>query len=95
MIVQLAAAQTGDIRRAEEAMDKLQKVLPEKCLKMKLEIDAGNAYALMKANQSEAARRLVRQSKDQDRTEGRVTHYWRIMPDGMDVARNWVELMQN
>jgi tetratricopeptide (TPR) repeat protein len=95
MTVQLAAAQMGDIRRAEEAMLKLQRVLPEKYLKMKLEIDAGNAYALVKANQPEAARRLVKQSKDQDRTEGRVTHYWRIMPDGMDVARNWVDLMQN
>jgi tetratricopeptide (TPR) repeat protein len=95
MIVQLAAAQMGDIRRVEEAMHKLQRVLPENYLKMKLEIDAGNAYALVKANQPEAARRLVKQSKDLDRTEGRVTHYWRIMPDGMDVARNWADLMQN
>jgi len=70
-------------------------VLPEKYLKMKLEIDAGNVYALLKTNQPDAARRLVKESKAQDRTEGRVTHYWRIMPDGMDVARNWADLMQN
>jgi Flp pilus assembly protein TadD len=95
MIVQLAAAQMGDLRRAEEAMHKLQEALPEDYQKLKLQIDAGHAYALVKANQPDAARSLVRQSKDVDRAEGKATNYWRIMPDGMDVVRNWVELMKN
>jgi tetratricopeptide (TPR) repeat protein len=92
---QLAAAQMGDIGAFEQAVQKLQEYQPNKYLEMKLEIDAADAYAMAKNNQRESARKLVRAWKDLDRAEGKVISFWRGFPDGMDVARNFAELMKN
>lgn len=95
MLMELAAAQMGDRARFEHVMKKLQEVMPAKFIENKLELDAVDAYSLVKANQRETARKVVRMWRDLDRAEGKVTGFWRHFPDGMDVARNWAELMQN
>lgn len=94
MAIQLAAAQMGDRQRFEQAVQKLQELMPARYIEYKLEIDAVDAYSLVKNNQRDAARKLVRMWKDLDRAEGKVIGYWRNFPDGMDVARNWAQLMQ-
>ena len=78
-----------------EAVQTLQEVLPAKYVEKKLQIDAVDAYFMVKNNHRDAARKLVRMWKDLDRAEGKVIGYWRTIPDGMDVARNWADLMQN
>jgi tetratricopeptide (TPR) repeat protein len=95
MLVQLAAAQMGDRERFAGAIQKLQEAQPAKYIEKKLQIDAVGAYAMVKNNQRDAARKLVRMWKDLNRAEGKVIAYWRHFPDGMDVARNWADLMQN
>ena len=93
--VQLAAAQLGNMRALETAVQKLQEFEPPKYIELKLEIDAVDAYAMFKSNNREGARKLVRAWKDLDRAEGKVISFWRQYPDGMDVARTWAQLMQN
>jgi len=95
MLIQLAAAQMGDREKFEQAVQKLQETMPARYLEYKLEIDAVDAYSLVKNNQTDAARKLVRMWKDLDRAEGKVIGYWRNFPDGMDVARNWAQLMRD
>jgi hypothetical protein len=95
MLVQLAAVQMGDAGKFEEAVQKLQKVLPDEYLEKKLSIDSVTAYAMVKNNQRDAARELVMKWKDFNLAEGIVIGYWRSFPGGMDVARNWADLMQN
>lgn len=95
MLAQLAAAQMGDRGRFEAANQQLQEALPAKYVELKLEVDAVRAYALVKGNQRDPARKLVRQWKDLDRAEGKVISFWRQFPDGMDVSRNWADLMRN
>ena len=91
MLIQLAAAQMGDTQRLERAVQELQRPHPGNYIEMKLQVDAIEAYARVKNNQLDAARKLVAAWKD-DRAEERVFRYWREFPDGMDVAKNWSEL---
>jgi tetratricopeptide (TPR) repeat protein len=95
MLARLAAAQMGHTKRVEEAVQNRQEVGPAQFLELKLQIDAVDAYAMVKNNQRDVARKLVRMWKDSDRAEGRVIGYWRNFPDGMDVANNFADLMQN
>jgi len=95
MLKQLAAAQMGDVGGFEGAVQELQEALPAKYIERKLEIDAVNAYLLVKINQRDSARKLVRGWKELDRVEGKVISWWRHFPNGMDVARNWAALMPN
>ncbi|MCM3870844.1 MAG: hypothetical protein ND895_09155, partial [Pyrinomonadaceae bacterium] len=95
MLIQVAAAQMGDIEKLEEANQNFQQVLPAKYDGMKLQIDAVEAYGLVKNNQRDAARKLVSRWKDTDRAEGKVIAFFKKVPDGMDVSRNWADLMKN
>lgn len=95
MLTRLAFAQMGQSRRVEETVQKVPGGELSQVLQLKLQIDAVDAYALVKNNQRDAARKVVRMWKDADRAEGRVIGYWRDFPDGMDVARTFADLMQN
>ena len=95
MLTRLAFAQMGQLRRVEETRQKVQEIKSPQLLELKLRIDAVDAYALVKSNQRDAARKLVRMWKDSNRAEARVVAYWRDFPDGMDVATNFADLMQN
>lgn len=95
IIMQLAAAQSGDLATIEETTRKIEDDLPPKIAEMKLEIDAVKAYAMVNAKQTNAARKLVRQWRDLDRSERQIITYWRNFPGGMDVANNWIRLMKN
>jgi tetratricopeptide (TPR) repeat protein len=95
MIMQLAAAQSGELGTIEETTRKIEDDLPPKIAEMKLEIDAVKAYALVNAMQTDMARQLVRQWKELDRSERQIITYWRKFPGGMDVANNWIRLMKN
>jgi tetratricopeptide (TPR) repeat protein len=95
MLTRLAFAQMGQLRRVEETDQRVQEIKAPQLLDLKLRTDAVDAYALVKSNQRDAARKLVRMWKDSDRAEGKVIGYWREFPDGMDVARTFADLMQN
>lgn len=95
MLARLAFAQMGHSRGVEETVQKVPEGKLTPILELRLQIDAVDAYALVKNNQRDAARKLVRMWKDSDRAEGRVVGYWRDFPDGMDVARTFADLMQN
>jgi len=95
MLIQLAAAQTGDMGRLKATAQRFQQAFPSKYLEWRLQIDAAEAYGLVKNNQLDAARKLVEKWKDSDRPEGRVRASWRLYPDGMDIARNFSDLMKS
>jgi tetratricopeptide (TPR) repeat protein len=92
MIIQLAAAQMGDRARFEEASQRLKQTAPAKYQEVKLQVDAVEAHLMVKQNRRDTARQIVDAWKGDDRAEGRVTSYWKKLPDGMDVARTWAEL---
>ena len=92
MVIQLAAARTRDTKRLERAVQELQRTNPDEYQKMKLQLDAVEAYARVKNNQREVARKLVAAWKDDYRSEERVLRYWRDFPGGTDVAKNFSEL---
>lgn len=95
MFSAFAAAQMGDTEKVELAIQKYKKALPVRYHEMKLHLDAVQAYALVKSNQPDAARKIVKEWKDTEQTEGRLIGLWRFHPDGLVVARNWADLMQN
>ena len=74
--MQLAAAQSGDLEKVEEASRKLQEVLPKKYEEIKFQVDAVEAYALVKNNQRDRARELVTKWEGADRIEGKLSRYW-------------------
>lgn len=94
-IIELAAAQKGDLQKVEEAARKFQELLPERYEKQRMQVDAVLAYALVKNNLRDAARQLVLKWKDIDRIEGRLSWYWNDYPGGADVVQNWKELARN
>src|SRR2546426_917248 len=63
MLTRLACAQMGQ-SRVEEIVQKVQEVKLAQILELKLQIAAVDAYALVKNNQRDAARKLVRMWKD-------------------------------
>jgi len=93
-LVQLAAAERGDLQKLEEASNRFEQVLPEKYEKRRFEVDAVEAYALVKNNQRERARKLVLKWKDVESMEDRLNSYWGVYAGGSNVAKNWKELLQ-
>jgi tetratricopeptide (TPR) repeat protein len=94
-IIELAAAQMGDLQKVEEAARKFQDLLPETYEQQRMQVDAVLAYALVKNNLRDAARQVILKWKDMDRIEGRLSTYWRVYPGGSDVVQNWKELARN
>jgi tetratricopeptide (TPR) repeat protein len=94
-LLQLAAAQKGDLQRVRAAKIRFQEVLPAKYIEKKLQVDAIEAYALLKSNQRAEARELVLKWKDLDRADGKVVNYWKLYPGGLDVANAWADLMHH
>lgn len=94
MLIQLAAAQTGDTQSFERAVQQLQRAHPREYTDMEIHLDVVQAYALVKKNQPDAARKLVGAWKNTDQADLRVFRYWRDFPGGTDVVRNWSELMK-
>lgn len=91
-LVMLAAAETGDLAKFEEASHKAVERLPEEFAKRKLQLAAVEALALVKAGKHDQAIELIRNWKDTDRVEGRLKAYWKIYPGGADVWTNWTDL---
>jgi tetratricopeptide (TPR) repeat protein len=94
-MIQLAAAQKGDLQKVEYAARKFQELLPEKYEQLRMQVDAVLAYALVKNNLRDAARQVILKWKDVDRIEGRLSWYWDVYPGGSDVAQNWKELARD
>lgn len=94
-LVMLAAAETGDTQKLAEASHKFEQELPKEFEKKALQLAAVEALALVKSNQRDRARELVRKWKDTDRVEGRLKAYWKIYACGGDVWNNWNELARN
>lgn len=91
----LAAAQTGDLQKLAEASSKFKEALPAEFEQKKLQLGAVEALALVKSNQRDRARALVRDWKDTDRIEGRLKAYWKVYPGGSDIWTNWNDLTRN
>lgn len=91
-LVMLAAAQTGDLQKLEEASHKFQQALPAEFDRKSLQFAAVKALALVKSNQRELAREIAQKWKDKDRIEGRLKACWKIYPGGSDIWTNWNEL---
>ena len=91
-LVMLAAAQTGDLQKLEEAARKFQQALPAEFERKNLQLAAVKALALVRGNQRERAREIAQNWKDTDRVEGRLKAYWKIYPGGSDLWDNWNEL---
>lgn len=94
-MIELAAAQKGDLQKVEDAARKFQELLPEKFEKLRMQVDAVLAYALVKNNLRDAARQVILKWKDVDRIEGRLSEYWCVYPGGSDVVKNWKDLAQD
>ena len=69
--------------------------MPEEYEKMLIHSDAVKAYALNKANQTDAARKIVKRWVDLDSAEGKVINYWRVVPHGTEVSKTFAELMKS
>lgn len=94
MIV-LAAAQNGDLQKVEDAARKFQDQLPQDYERLRMQVDAVLAYALVKNNLRDAAKQVILKWKDVDRIEGRLNEHWRIYPGGSEVVQNWKELARD
>jgi tetratricopeptide (TPR) repeat protein len=94
-LIELAAAQNGDLQKVEDAARTFQELLPEKYERLRMQVDAVLAYALVKNNLRDAARQVILKWKDMDRIEGRLNEYWRVYPGGSDVVQNWKELARD
>jgi tetratricopeptide (TPR) repeat protein len=94
-MVQLAAAQMGDVTTVDNCTQLFRDTLPARYADFKLQIEAVRAYALTKANRRAEAIQVVQGWRNLDIAHGRVVGYWRGVPDGMDVANNWADLMKN
>ena len=92
VVIQLAAAATGDMAKLNEVSRKYKELLPEDYERNKLQIDAVEALALAKGGQDELARAVVARWKQKDRVEGRIRYYWRRYPGGSKVIDNWFRL---
>jgi len=91
-LVMLAAAETGDLAKLEEASRKAQETLPKEFATRKLQLAAVEAFALVKAGKRDQAIELIQNWKDMDRVEGRLKAYWKVYPGGSDVWTNWTDL---
>lgn len=94
-LIQLAAAEMGDLRLLDSATQQFRSATPQDYEKMRIQSEAVKAYALNKANQTDAARRIVQGWRNHDDAEGRVKDYWRIVPNGAGVSKTFVELMKS
>jgi hypothetical protein len=94
-LVLLAAAESGDLEKFNQAWLKFQQTLPQEFEQAQFPLAAVKALALVKSNQRDAARELVQKWKDKDRAEGRLKSYWKIYSCGSDVWTNWNELTRN
>lgn len=94
-LIQLAAAETGDLQLLETTIQQFRRTAPEEYEKMLIYSDAAKAYALNKANQTAAARKIVKRWGDLESAEGKVIDYWRIVPHGTEVSKTFGELMKS
>jgi hypothetical protein len=94
-LVMLAAAETGDLAKLAETVQKFQEQEPEKFELRKLQWAAVEAFALVKAGKRDQAIELIQNWKDTDRVEGRLKAYWKIYPGGADVWTNWTDLTRH
>lgn len=94
-LVQMAAAESGDLQKLEQASLKFEQTLPEQFNRIRYQVDAIKAYALVKTNQRERARELALKWKDVDRIEGKLNRYWGIYAGGSNVVKNWKELIKD
>ena len=88
---QLAAAQTGDLEKFYHVVETTDKTAPRDFDNLRAHADAIEAYALLKANQIDKARQIVK------RWIGRTdldlnADFWKQYPSGDDVAKCWKEL---
>ena len=93
-LVQLVAAQSGDLEKLHEASMKFQQVLPDRYQALQFQMDAVEAYALARNNQLQPARDLVLKWRGQDRVFGKIKTYWEVYPGGDEILKNWKALMQ-
>ena len=94
-LAELAAAETGDVTTVDKCIQLFKDALPAKYVDFKLQMDAVRVYALTKANRRAEALQVVQSWKHLDIAHGRIVGYWRGVPDGMDVANNWADLMKS
>jgi len=94
-LAELAAAQIGDVSTVDKCIQSFKDALPAKYVDFKLQMDAVRVYALTKANRRAEALQVVQSWKHLDIAQGRIVGYWRGVPDGMDVANNWADLMKS
>jgi hypothetical protein len=92
LLIQLAAASTGDVAKFYDASARLKEKLPEKYEAFKLQVDSAEALLLVRTGQEEAARAIVARWSQKDRAEGRLKHYWSEYPAIKEVIENWVRL---
>ncbi|HJX89688.1 MAG TPA: hypothetical protein VJ372_04285 [Pyrinomonadaceae bacterium] len=94
-LIQLAAAETGDLGLLETTTQQFRRASPEEYEKTLIHSEAVKAYALIKANQTDSARSIVQVWRKVDGAEGKVINYWRIVPNGAGVSKTFGELMKS
>lgn len=95
VLIQLAAATTGDMAKLNDVSRIYKEEFPEDYERNRLQIDAVEALALAKRGQDELARAVVARWKEKDRVEGRIRYYWRRHPGGAKVIDNWFRFWAN
>ena len=89
----LAAAQTGDIQQFYTVSDRCRAIIPDEYERVKLHLEAVEAYALAKSKHLDRAQELIVKWKEVNDTAFRVNRYWGQLPGGSDVVKNWKELV--
>jgi hypothetical protein len=92
LLIQLAAAATGDVEKFNETAARFKEALPDKYEAYKLQVDSAEALALAMSGQEERARSIIAGWSNKDRVEGRLRNYWREFPAGNKVVENWLRL---
>ena len=82
---QLAAAQNGDLKEFYEVSNQCKQILPKGYLELQERTDALEAFVLIKNNQRERAREIVRRWKPEGADSN--PKYWKRFPSGLEVAQ--------
>ncbi len=81
----MAAAQNGDLKEFYEVSNQCKQILPKGYLELQERTDALEAFVLIKNNQRERAREIVRRWKPEGADSN--PKYWKRFPSGLEVAQ--------
>jgi tetratricopeptide (TPR) repeat protein len=92
---QLALALSGDVQGVKAVGLKLHEVLPKEWERIRIQLDAIEAFALVKDNQRKQALELSLKYQSSPNAVQSVQRYWSWYRFGNEVSENWKELIKS